>query len=95
MANNDKLSSNCHQDYHFTISALCTFPFLFCYLFSFPFIFLFVFYTQPNIMESFSVFMRARSEHLPLFDIGSDIKRKYKTDFHTFDIFSLYKLRWR
>ena len=39
--------------------------------------------------------MRARFEHLPLFDIGSDIKRKYKTDFHIFDIFSLFKLRWR
>ena len=26
-ANNDKLSSNCHQDYHLTISALCSIPF--------------------------------------------------------------------
>ena len=26
-ANNDKLSSNCHQDYHLTISALCIIPF--------------------------------------------------------------------
>ena len=41
-ANNDKLSSNCHQDYHLTISAFCIslFPGLFClcYLFSFPFL---------------------------------------------------------
>ena len=74
------------------------------YLYSFSFLYCLFpsFRSSLLILWSFSVFMRTRSEHLPLFDIGSYIKRIIRLAFHfnlpsdlSYYILSLFKPRWQ